>query len=336
MNGEITAWCVRALAAALALTATGALAVDLKEERQSRAYQEAMADYTAGRLDAALAGFENVIKADGDNASARFQLACLLQDYKKEYLGAICQYREYIRLARNSDKAALAQERMALCEGSLARVLAEKYALVGGAAQEKESARVRRKLDETDKRLAEAAKALEEAERRMTNLERENARLRSMVSRMSREDDEAQDAAPKGAKSLASAHELLEGDEDDAPPEIDAPAPDETDEAPIGRSLEDAKALLEDDDDGGTASTLLDPATPPAAQKLTDLGKKDEAPRADFGRPETYVVQEGDTLYKIALKFYGKTSAWEAIRKANKAKITTDGRVKSGETIVLP
>ena len=53
-------------------------------------------------------------------------------------------------------------------------------------------------------------------------------------------------------------------------------------------------------------------------------------------RPATYVVQEGDTLYKIAVRFYGRASAWSKIRSANKATISMDGRVREGQKIVLP
>ncbi|MBO7684125.1 MAG: LysM peptidoglycan-binding domain-containing protein [Kiritimatiellae bacterium] len=53
-------------------------------------------------------------------------------------------------------------------------------------------------------------------------------------------------------------------------------------------------------------------------------------------RPPTYEVQEGDTLYKIAVRFYGSIRAWKLIRDANKALISTDGRVQAGETIRLP
>ena len=53
-------------------------------------------------------------------------------------------------------------------------------------------------------------------------------------------------------------------------------------------------------------------------------------------RPQTYVVQEGDTLYRIAVRFYGRLSAWKAIRDANKATISNDGRVRAGDTITLP
>ena len=52
--------------------------------------------------------------------------------------------------------------------------------------------------------------------------------------------------------------------------------------------------------------------------------------------PSTYVVQEGDTLYRIAVRFYGRLSAWKKIRDANKAVISNDGRVRAGDTITLP
>lgn len=53
-------------------------------------------------------------------------------------------------------------------------------------------------------------------------------------------------------------------------------------------------------------------------------------------KPATYVVQEGDTLYKIAVKFYGRSSAWQIIREANKESVSTDGRVRAGQVLRLP
>ena len=62
--------------------------------------------------------------------------------------------------------------------------------------------------------------------------------------------------------------------------------------------------------------------------------KVEEPPHEE--KPATYVVEEGDTLYKLALRFYGKRSAWQKIRDANKATVTTDGRIQAGQTLVLP
>jgi LysM repeat protein len=60
--------------------------------------------------------------------------------------------------------------------------------------------------------------------------------------------------------------------------------------------------------------------------------KKAAAP----SRPDTYVVQPGDTLMHIAARFYGSRSKWRDIRNANLATIPADGRVKEGMTIKLP
>ena len=49
-----------------------------------------------------------------------------------------------------------------------------------------------------------------------------------------------------------------------------------------------------------------------------------------------FLVQEGDTLYKIALRFYGRVAAWRLIRDANKTQISNDGRVRAGQTSTLP
>ena len=64
--------------------------------------------------------------------------------------------------------------------------------------------------------------------------------------------------------------------------------------------------------------------------------KAEEPKEPAVERPAEYVVQEGDTLYKIAMRFYGKRTAWTKIRDANKTVISMDGRVNAGEKIKLP
>ena len=86
-----------AMAALTILTACDyAARKDVRAERDDRAYRAAMDDYRAGRMDAAVAGLEKAVRNDPSNASARFQLACLHQDVKKDYLSAYCGYREFL------------------------------------------------------------------------------------------------------------------------------------------------------------------------------------------------------------------------------------------------
>jgi N-acetylmuramoyl-L-alanine amidase len=69
---------------------------------------------------------------------------------------------------------------------------------------------------------------------------------------------------------------------------------------------------------------------------LTLLGEAPVAPaRAQSpGRPQQVIVQPGDTLSGIAVRFYGSPAAVERIRAAN--KLTDPDRILAGSTLLLP
>ena len=51
---------------------------------------------------------------------------------------------------------------------------------------------------------------------------------------------------------------------------------------------------------------------------------------------KTYVVQPGDSLFRVAERFYGDATQWKKIREANRARIDPDGRIRAGQIIVVP
>lgn len=51
--------------------------------------------------------------------------------------------------------------------------------------------------------------------------------------------------------------------------------------------------------------------------------------------PKTYIVKSGDSLYKIARRFYGDGSLWEALYEKNKATIVHPLLVPAGTLIYL-
>jgi nucleoid-associated protein YgaU len=61
----------------------------------------------------------------------------------------------------------------------------------------------------------------------------------------------------------------------------------------------------------------------------TPAGKPAPAPR-------TYVVQSGDSLSKIAKKFYGSANDWKRIHEANKALIKNPDVIQPGWTLTIP
>jgi LysM repeat protein len=301
----------------------------LASDREDSAYRAALADYRAGRLDAAAEGFAKAIRRSPGNAEARFQYACLMQDSKKDYLEAFCAYREFLMQHPESDKARIARDRLAICERELAKELAAKYKFNGGEAFAKEIAALHEDLKAAETRATTAEKAADEERARYQALESEHGRLVAVVKGTGAEEETAPTTKTVELKDI-----LEEEDEEASAPTT---------------SLAEAKAL-KDEESAETAggSSLLpeqyaadrekrDAAKAQKAEQdrlAAERAKKAEAENAK--RPKTYVVQDGDTLYKIALRFYGRVSAWRRIREANKVTVPPSGDVKTGQKLVLP
>ena len=50
----------------------------------------------------------------------------------------------------------------------------------------------------------------------------------------------------------------------------------------------------------------------------------------------TYVVQPGDSVYRIAERVYGDPMQWKKIRDANKDRLGPDNQVRVGQVLVIP
>lgn len=326
-------------------------------ERTSRLYTTAMEDLQAGRTDPAIRGFEHVLAQEPRNYSAHFQLATLLQDIKKDYIGAIAHYKSYLLFRPTSDKATIASDRMRVCDTLLG---AEYLRKAGGKPTEKLTGE-NEKLEADMRKLREQVKRLEgqlsQAQERVEQLTAANKRYQRQIASIGADADGGaprKDVTTKEAlaelKALANEQqrrklrptdaELLD---DDSPPE----------ERPL---LAEAKRLKEesekdekDEKDAprkavspaqGAKLSAVAAAAPPAMGTAgggafeSFWGNKGEQKKS--GRPETYVVQPGDTLSKISRRFYGSPAKWRAIREANKAIIPFDGRVSVGLEIKLP
>lgn len=99
------------------------------------------------------------------------------------------------------------------------------------------------------------------------------------------------------------------------------------------------------------AAALKKPATQPVAstsapapvekRTVTQTVPKSTAP-ASQTRPgsaqkhQIYHVVAGDTLSKIATKYYGDSGKWDAIYEANKDMMRSPGDLKVGQTLVIP
>ncbi len=69
---------------------------------------------------------------------------------------------------------------------------------------------------------------------------------------------------------------------------------------------------------------------PSAPASSADVGQPGGASRRD------YTIQPGDSLSKIAKKFYGNAGDWQKIYNANKDKIKNPDMIYPGQKIVIP
>lgn len=317
-------------------------------ERASRLYTNAMADLQSGHVDAAIRGFEHVLIQEPGNYSAHFQLATLLQDIKKDYIGALAHYRAYLLYRPASDKATVAADRMRLCDTLLG---AEYLRKAGGDAANKltaETNKVKAERDALQKELARVKNELEEAHRAVEKLKTEQTMHRRLIAKLG--DGVSGGAAAAGVakdgtlkNALAELKKLETDDQRRRLRPTDAELLDGDDEPVRTDYSSEVKALREEFEREDRADAGNPFADKPDPEKVA-RGRTADALGGLFGkkkkdglaRPSVYVVQEGDTLFKISVRFYGSSQRWRAIRELNKATVPPDGRLRVGQELRLP
>jgi len=106
-------------------------------------------------------------------------------------------------------------------------------------------------------------------------------------------------------------------------PAYEMPAPD-TD----GQTL----ATLDAVDSTDSATTYSTADVTPVETEAT--AANDEPLTPTGGR--VYVVQKGDTLYKLARRFYNDQSRWRDIWEANRTRVPDPDRLRVGMKLIIP
>lgn len=83
---------------------------------------------------------------------------------------------------------------------------------------------------------------------------------------------------------------------------------------------------------GSESSAPSVPARPDFSN--VQAGSETSAPTAD--EAQTYKVVSGDSLSKIAQKFYGHANRWREIFEANRDQISNPDLIKVGQVLKIP
>jgi nucleoid-associated protein YgaU len=82
--------------------------------------------------------------------------------------------------------------------------------------------------------------------------------------------------------------------------------------------------------------TLLVECQADAGASTEDTMADDKTPAADNPYTQTYVVQSGDTLSKIAQKYYGDASLYTRIFQANRDVLSDPNKISPGQKLRIP
>lgn len=341
------------------------------EERGSALYRKARDAEQSGDIKEAIRLYNRVLIEEPKSFSAHFQLATLLQDHEENYVGAIYHYQQYLYLRPESEKSTLAQERIRISEQLLAPQILRKVGdSVEGISQAhllKENERLNRIITTMEGEKSKLLEAKTNAEKEAGTLRSDNERLREILNKMRVSETVAEPSEsilkrveavvkPKGedvalpaskrldAKALKALREEAAaasagGGETGRKPLVEVPSTEsvlkkvqtklsgEAEAQPAPAKKESAGEEKPEKPDRSKLQALL-----PFAKDKEE--KREKASKG--GEQRTYVVQPGDSLFRVSEKFYGDSTQWKRIRDANRTRIDPDGRIRAGQIIVVP
>ncbi len=287
-------------------------------ERSNALFAEAMAAESKGDTVGAEQLYRQLLLKDNAMASAHLNLAILLQDVRKDYLEAAHHYQAYLDLEPNSEKAAMVRDRLTSAKELLATQLASAIVAREQRALATERDNLKAQIAALERTGNTLRDEVEARDKTIAELKLQVAELRKLVDAMKTaavEVNEAHEVELRDARALAEAARAQTADN----------AASET----IDAIRADALRMIEEPDGGMSA---VDEATRAAVG-----GVQDEEPLAAAPTPGMrYLVRPGDTFSRLAREAYGNAAMWDKIRDANRSTTNPDGRLRAGETILIP
>ncbi|MEI6644629.1 MAG: LysM peptidoglycan-binding domain-containing protein [bacterium] len=323
---------------------TSASVVEAKERTTSLSRSARVAEQT-GDLKEAIRLYRTMLVEEPHAYSVHFHLATLLQDYEEDYISALYHYKQYLSLRPETEKTTLVQDRIRVTEQLLApqllRKLGESAKGLSQAYLLKETDTLKRQITKLEGEKSVMSEEKDRAEKALAAAQIETERLRELLNKMrasekvERASEVASSAALAERERAAANTKARDGKSlRELRKEAEAIASDAATQTGTKQADESASDVLK------KVQQKLDESriTPRVGASDTKMDSK-VAMKEKKGKsvePRTYVIQSGDSLFRVSEKFYGDTTHWKKIRDANRTNIDPDGRVRVGQTIIIP
>ena len=313
----------------LALLLTGCEPTTVAEQdgrdHESPLIRRALEREQVGDLDGAIQTYEEVLQESPKLISAHFHLALLLQDYRKDYMGAIYHYRQYERLRPNSEKKTLLRERTRICQ----QLLVAQLLSTGDVTVSRKQLELVTEIDKLNKRLSqvegEKAALVEQKtalDHQLLDQKAESDRLHRLLDRVipasSSEEARPRSVLPRldpNSSALAT------------PPSHPAAVPEKADIPAATQPAASQPPVIRE----------TPPPQPKPVEPAPATVAEHPAPPAPItAATRTYVVQPGDSVYRIAERVYGDPMQWKKVRDANRERLGPDNQLRAGQVLVVP
>jgi len=342
-------------------------------ERSSVLYRKAFTAEQSGNLGEAIQLYNRLLVEEPKSFSAHFQLATLLHDHAEDYIGAIYHYKQYLYLRPETEKNTLAQDRIRIAEQLLAPQILKKVGdSVQGISQAhllKENERLNRIITALEGEKSVLMEGKAEADKELSTLRGDNTRLRELLQKMRVNETVSESAGSltqrvgDAVRSVTNEEPIIRTDTKSLralrkeavdisetggkatgrKPLVDVPSTEAVLKKVQTRLTGPSEPPVTPVHAEVTEKTSAEPVPPHKIDKtslstFSLFGKEDkkESTTKPRGEQKTYVVQPGDTLFRVAEKFYGDPMGWKKIRDANRTRIDPDGRIRAGQIIVVP
>jgi tetratricopeptide (TPR) repeat protein len=129
-----------------------------KRELESKHAKDALESVQQGKTAEAIVLYEKELREQPDAARVHLELAMLLHESEKDYIGALYHYRKYLRLRPDTEKKQLIEKRMKAARQMIAAGVAGTEDLVEArtADLEAESLRLRKRIRQLEESLSKA------------------------------------------------------------------------------------------------------------------------------------------------------------------------------------